>query len=64
MNGNFPYIFDCWANPVVNIILGAKKLHALTQLQNGFLVFGSIGKAVASKTRGPRFESNHRKSFY
>ena len=25
---------------------------------------GSVGKAVASDTRGPRFESSHRRSFY
>ena len=25
---------------------------------------GSVGKAVASDTRGPRFESRHRQSFY
>ena len=25
---------------------------------------GSVGRAVASNTRGPRFESSHRQKFY
>ena len=37
------------------------------ELTNIFLLgsgCGSVGKAVVSDTRGPRFESSHRRTFY
>ena len=32
-------------------------------VEKGFFQDGSVGRLVASKTRGPRFESHHRKIY-
>ena len=54
MHGNIPLMFDCWIDPVVH-------LHAQSiELGSGC---GSVGRAIASDTRGPQFESRHRRIF-
>ena len=27
MDGSFPYMFECWADPVAHLLLGSKELH-------------------------------------
>ena len=31
MHSNIPYMFDCWADPVVHLLPPTKELHGLVQ---------------------------------
>ena len=57
MHGNILNMFDYWPDPVVNFLLPKKNSMGLGS------GCGSVGRAVTSKTGGPRFESSHCQNF-